>query len=75
MGRLAGFSGREIGRVAESRGWTFQRQRASHRMYKMPGSRWTLSVPEHRSVDEGLVRDIVRKMDMTVDEFLSEARK
>lgn len=44
-------------------------------MYTKPGERSTLSIPDHRAVDEGLLRDLIRRMGLTVEEFLSIARK
>lgn len=75
MGRLAGFSGRETARVAALHGWQFKRQAGSHRIYGLEGSRWTLAIPDHRSIDEGLLRDLPRKMDLSIDDFLKVARK
>ncbi|MFN0148778.1 MAG: type II toxin-antitoxin system HicA family toxin [Dehalococcoidia bacterium] len=64
-----------MGRVAEEHGWLMRRQAGSHRMYTKPGERSTLSIPDHRAVDEGLLRDLIRRMGLTVEEFLSIARK
>jgi predicted RNA binding protein YcfA (HicA-like mRNA interferase family) len=75
MGRLAGFSGREVGRVAELSGWVFARNRGSHRVYWKQGVVHNLSVPGHRELKEGTLRDLLATMEMTVNEFLAVARK
>lgn len=75
MGRLAGFSGREIRRVAEVHGWVLNRSSGDHFVYKRPGNRLNLSIPDHRPVAEGTLRQILKTMGITVDEFLAIARK
>ena len=75
MGRLAGFSGREVGRVAELNGWVFVRNRGSHRVYRKPEVVDNLSVPTHRELKEGTLRDLLTTMGITISEFLAVARK
>ena len=75
MSRLAGFSGREVGRVAELNGWTWFRAKGSHRTYRKVGVRLNLSIPVHNPLAEGILRTLLKTMDMTVDEFLAVARK
>ncbi len=74
MGRLAGFSGRDVRRVAERDGWQFLRQCGDHMVFYKPGVRENLSIPDHREIAEGLLRALLRKMGMTVAEFLQRAR-
>ncbi len=75
MARLAGFNGREIMRVAEAFGWTHARTAGDHFIFKAPGVRANVSIPDHRPVSEGTLRDILKTMGVTVDEFLRIARK
>ena len=75
MGRLAGFSGREVRRVAETAGWAFERVNGDHFVFKKAGVRHNLSVPDHRELKEALMRRLVRDMGLTVDEFLNRAKK
>ena len=75
MGRLAGFSGREVARVAERSGWAYQRTRGDDMIYAKAGQARNLSVPAHRELKEGITRALIATMEMTVDEFLAIARK
>ena len=75
MGRLSGFGGREVQRVAESQGWRFNRSSGDHFVYRKVGNRFNLSIPGHRSLDEGTLRQILKTMGLTVDEFLKLASK
>ena len=64
-------SGREARRAFEKAGWTFNRQRASHMILVKPGVPVNLSVPDHRELDRGLLRGLIRDAGMSVDEFLN----
>ena len=75
MGRLAGFSGHEVARVAERDDWQYQRRRGSHMIYSKVGVRENLSIPNPSNVKEGTLRDLLTIMEMTVGEFLAVARK
>ena len=75
MGRLAGFSGREVRRVAEDDGWRFKRQAGSHMVFRKDGVSSGLSIPDHRALDEGMLRSLLRTMDCSVEEFLARAKK
>lgn len=75
MGRLAGFSGREVRRVAESAGWVLQRVNGDHFVFKKSETFHNLSIPDHREVKEALMRRLVRDMGLTVEEFIERARK
>ena len=75
MGRLAGFPGRELRRVAESLGWTLRNVEGSHWVYQRPGAVRNLSIPGHRELPEGTVRNLIGIMGLTVDEFLRLAKK
>lgn len=75
MGRLAGYSAREVARVAEDDGWEFARQRGSHVIYEHPSFARRLVIPDKRTLGEGLVRDLIGVMGLSVDEFLRRAKK
>ena len=75
MGRLAGFSGREVERVARVDGWSHQRSSGSHRVYRKTGNPRNLTIPDHSNLNEGTLRSLLKIMDMSVEEFLAEARK
>ena len=75
MGRLSGFSSREVRRVAERLGWEHQRNSGDHRVYSIAGNPDNLSIPDHREIREGTLRDLVDIMGLTVEEFLRLAKK
>ncbi len=69
MPQLPVVSGREARRAFEKAGWTFNRQRGSHMILVEPTVPVNLSVPDHRELDRGLLRGLVRDAGMTVEEF------
>ena len=70
MPRLPVISGREAIRAFERAGWKVSRKEASHIILTKVGVPVTLSVPDHREVRRGTLRSLIRKADMTVEEFL-----
>ena len=73
MSRLANVSGRQVMRIAERTGWTFERISGDHYMYSKPGRR-TVPIPDHRELEPGTLRSIIRGLGLTVDEFLAALR-
>jgi len=63
-------SGRQAVRALQRAGWLVARQTASHIIMVKPGRRPTLSVPDHRSLDPGLLRSLLRHAELSVDEFI-----
>ena len=63
-------SGAEEVRKFERAGWVVARQKGSHVMMTRPGTMTTLSVPQHRELDRGLVRALVRAAGLTVEELI-----
>jgi len=76
MPRLPRVSGRQTVHALERAGWKVARQRGSHVVLTRPGSIYTLSVPLHQELGPGLLRSLLRKADLSVEEFqdLLEAR-
>jgi predicted RNA binding protein YcfA (HicA-like mRNA interferase family) len=70
MPKLPRISGREAVRAFEKGGWEESRQRGSHVVLTKPGSIYTLSIPLHRELATGLLRDQIRKAELTVAEFI-----
>jgi predicted RNA binding protein YcfA (HicA-like mRNA interferase family) len=62
---------REVGRLLESLGFCLIRQRGSHMQYRHPDGRCT-TVPNHpgRDISPVLLRQIVKDIHLTLDEFL-----
>lgn len=75
MGRLAGYSGRQVRTVAESLGWIHHRTAGDHFVYKKSGQVSNLSIPDHREVKPALLRDLIKTMGLTPDEFVALAKK
>ena len=70
MPRLPRLSGQEAVRAFEKAGWEVSRQHGSHIVLTKPGSIYTLSIPLHRELATGLLRDQIRKAELTVAEFI-----
>ena len=75
MGRLSGFSGREVMRVAKSEGWVHLRTSGDHLLFRKPGRVKNAAIPDHRVVKEGTLRDLVRTMEITSEEFIRRATR
>lgn len=71
MAQLPVVSGRQARRAFEKAGWVFDRQRGSHMILTKPGVPYNLSVPDHRELDRGLLRGLIRDAGLTVDEFIA----
>ena len=69
MTRLPICSGETAVRAFERAGWVQARQRGSHVSLIKPGAAVVLTVPLHRELDRGLLRHLIRKAGLTVDEF------
>jgi len=69
MPQLPVISGREARRAFERAGWAFNRQKGSHMILIRAGTPVNLSIPDHRELDRGLLRGLIRDSGMSVDEF------
>ncbi len=72
MGRLAGFSYREVARRLRSLGWTYDRPGpGSHEIWRHPPTGRRVTLPHHaRDLAEGTLRAMLREAQVGVDEFL-----
>jgi predicted RNA binding protein YcfA (HicA-like mRNA interferase family) len=50
-------------------GWAVLREGGRHTIYRHPTKPGLVPVPRHRQLSSGVVRDIIRRMGLTVDEF------
>ena len=64
-------SGAQAVRRFERAGWVVARRKGSHLMLTHPQMRATLSIPQHRELDRGLLRALIRNAGMSVDDFVS----
>ncbi|GIW17940.1 MAG: hypothetical protein KatS3mg064_1097 [Tepidiforma sp.] len=74
MSRLAGFSARDVARVAEQLGWRLDRQSGSYLVSVHDGKAVTLVIPAHRELRPGTLRALIRATDLDVDRFLELVR-
>jgi len=71
MPPLPVISGREATSAFERAGWKVSRREESHIILTKVGAPATLSIPDHREVRRGTLRGLVRKAELTVEEFVS----
>ena len=73
MGRLSGFSHREVARRLRLFGFEFDRHGpGSHEIWRHTGSGRKVSLPHHaRDMAEGTLRTILREAGIDPDDFLS----
>lgn len=62
-------SGREAVRAFGKVGWQVARQRGSHVVLIKVGVAANLSVPDHKELDRGTLRALIRLAGMTIEEF------
>ena len=70
MARLPAISGAEAVRALERAGWRQDRQRGSHVVMLKEGHIASLSAPQHRELSPGTLRTLIRRAEMTVEEFV-----
>ena len=62
-------------RVAESLGWEYSRTtNGDHYVDKKDGVTKNASIPDHREMKEGTLRDIVHTLEITPADFIRRAR-
>ena len=70
MSKLPVISGKECIKALEQLGFIIVRQRGSHIVLVRENSKTTVIVPNHKELDRGTLRAIIRQADLTVDEFV-----
>ena len=63
--------GCDVVRVFESLGWQVARQNGSHIIMIKEGEIVTLSIPDHREVARGTLRNLIRMAGLTIAEFVA----
>lgn len=73
MGRLAGFSYRDVVKRLRRLGFEFEREGAgSHEIWKNRATDARVLIPHHvRDIAEGTLRSMLRQADVNVDDFLA----
>ena len=70
MATLPVISGRAAVKTFEKLGFVFNRQKGSHIILSHPNGRH-LSVPDHRELDRGTLRALIRGAGVAVEEFVA----
>ena len=69
MGLLSNVSGKEAVKIFQKFGYSLDHQTGSHIIFYHE-SKPTLSIPDHKELAPGLLRGLIRKSGLTVEEFL-----
>lgn len=70
MSKLPIISGAACVKALEQVGFVVDRQRGSHIILVREDPRSTISVPDHKELDRGTLRAVIRQADLSVDEFI-----
>lgn len=70
MSKLPVVSGAECVKALEQIGFAVDRQRGSHIVLVREDPRITVSIPNHKELDRGTLRAIIRQVGLSVDEFI-----
>ncbi len=70
MPPLPVISGKQALSVFKKDGWVFVSQRGSHMKLVKDGASVRLIIPDHKNLDRGTLRSLIRKSGLTVDEFI-----
>lgn len=69
--KLPVVSGKEFIKRLKKKGYVFIHQEGSHMIIRLPNPpHIKLSVPNHKELDRGLLRALIRDAGITVDEFI-----
>jgi predicted RNA binding protein YcfA (HicA-like mRNA interferase family) len=69
MTKLPRISGRECVRALEKGGFFFKRQEGSHIILRRNDPFAQIVVPDHKELDRGTLRAIIRQAGLSIDEF------
>jgi predicted RNA binding protein YcfA (HicA-like mRNA interferase family) len=70
MTKLPQISGRDCGKVLEKAGFALVRQKGSHLVYRRVEPFVQVVVPDHKELDRGTLRAIIRQAGLSIEEFL-----
>ncbi|MBU2446118.1 MAG: type II toxin-antitoxin system HicA family toxin [Bacteroidetes bacterium] len=71
MTKLPRISGRECVKALKRVGFYFKRQEGSHIILRKDNPFCQVVVPDHKELDRGTLRGIIRGANLGVDEFIS----
>ena len=70
MRKLPVLSGKECVQILKRHGFEFRRQKGSHLILRHSSSKIILTVPNHKELDRGTLRSIVRQSGLDLEKFL-----
>ena len=72
MGRLSGFSYREVTRKLKKQGFEFYRAgKGDHEIWFNPRTQLKTTIPHHREIKEGTLHNILKQCQISIEEFLA----
>jgi predicted RNA binding protein YcfA (HicA-like mRNA interferase family) len=71
MKKLPRISGRECVKALERLGFYFKRQEGSHIILRKDNPFAQIVVPDHKELDTGTLRAIIRHANVSIDEFIN----
>ena len=72
MTKLPRISGRECVKALEKQGFYFKRQEGSHIILRRDNPFAQVVVPDHKILDRGTLRGIIRLSGLSVEEFMKQ---
>ena len=69
MSKLPVISGRELVKALSKCGFALDRQKGSHMMLFRANPPTTISVPDHKELDRGTLRAIIRQVGLTPEQL------
>ena len=70
MSKLPVISGMKAVKAFQKAGWMVKRQTGSHIIMEKIGYIATLSVPNHKEIKRGTLRNLIKDAELTIDQFL-----
>lgn len=70
MSKLPQISGQDCVNALEKAGLTLRRQRGSHMILRRDAPFAQVVVPDHKQLDRGTLRAIIRQAGLTIEEFV-----
>jgi predicted RNA binding protein YcfA (HicA-like mRNA interferase family) len=70
MSALPRISGRNCVKALGKAGFYFKRQHGSHIILRRDNPYAQVTVPDHKELDRGTLRSILRQSDLSIDEFI-----
>ena len=70
MSGLPRISGRECAKALKETGYYLKRQEGSHMILRCDDPFGQVVVPDHKELDRGTLRAIIRQSGLSVDEFI-----